>query len=67
MSKLVYVVVGEDESIESVHPTVSEANQAIEDLECMYSGQYKFKTTIFMSYGDRHRENGHREGESSGE
>lgn len=54
MSKLVYVVKEKgSDSVESVHLMVSDANQAIRDLEAEYNGEYIFRTAPLMGYGSR--------------
>lgn len=53
MTELVYIVVQEDGGIESVHHTVSSANQAIKDLEREYNGQYLFRAAPLVKHGER--------------
>lgn len=55
MSKLVYIVMEEDsDDVESVHFSLSDANQAIRDLETEYNGQYIFRTAPLLGCGERH-------------
>jgi hypothetical protein len=54
VSELVYIVVEQNASSpESVHFNLSDANQAIIDLEREYNGQYLFRVAPLLEYGER--------------